>query len=168
MGSLRPYPAPPRRMCFCMTAAQKTKTPDGQRFPVHWLCRDFNPVLSSASTPPPSQTSRRLWDTEHHCGLGSSTAGSATKRPERRELPVRPARLHRTVTAEYCSELNAGVSRRRFLRRTGLWSDYNPDGETLTLRVTISQGLNAYYSPCLLRIVRRALGQPPRGRSALE
>ena len=30
----------------------------------------------------------------------------------------------------------------------------------LTLRLTISQGLTAYYSPCLLRIVRRALGQP--------
>ena len=26
---------------------------------------------------------------------------------------------------------NAGISRRRFLRRTDLWSDYNPDGETL-------------------------------------
>src|SRR5664280_2808634 len=81
--------------------------------------------------PPPSQASRRLSDTEQHCGLGLSTAGRATKRPERRIISVRPARLHRAVTAEYCAELNAGISRRRFLRRTGLWSDYNPDGETL-------------------------------------
>ena len=63
-----------------MTAAQKTKIPDGQRFPVHGQCQDFNPVLSSASTPPTSQTSRRLPDTEQHCGLGFSTAGWATNR----------------------------------------------------------------------------------------
>jgi hypothetical protein len=91
------------------------------------LARTNNPLAISMSL----QASRRLSDTEQHCGLGLSTAGRATKGPERRVISVRPARLHRAVTAEYCAELNAGISRRRFLRRTGLWSDYNPDGETL-------------------------------------
>jgi len=45
MGSPTPCLTSPRRRCFCITAAQKTKIPDGQRFQV--IVHDVLPRVKS-------------------------------------------------------------------------------------------------------------------------